>query len=134
VSPSERRGARARPAHVPRADGDPHAEADAAPSPYTQLLALAERQAALAREGHSEHISSLHERFEVIRADAPATPPAAMASLLARAAVVQERAAAQLTRLQEQLRREIATVTKARAAVRSRSRMASDPQRVDRRV
>lgn len=100
--------------------------------PYSELLALAERQAELAREGDVASMAPLWPLWEELATQATASPPPAAAPLLQRAAALTERTSAQLRTLHDGLMRDVALTARAGRAARGYSSPRRRRPRIDR--
>ncbi len=85
---------------------------------YEQLLALVEREHALAVAGAWEELAAIDALRRELAARLPAVPPPAAASVLSRGAETQARTSALLAGGVEALRRELGALSQGRAAVR----------------
>lgn len=81
---------------------------------YQAIHEHAELELELAGKGDVDRLAGLAGRWEELTDNLPARPPAAAATLLARAALIHERTRIELIRLRETLLGEIATTTQAR--------------------
>jgi hypothetical protein len=103
--------------------------------PYERLAQLAERELALVSafepERMDELLALIHERTALVQA-LPERPPAVAHPALARAAALQQRTTALLTRLRSELGRTLGELERARRAARGYGVGVSRPARLDR--
>lgn len=85
---------------------------------YDDLLALAERERALLADGAWEELAALDAQRRDVIARLPAVAPASARAVLERALALQAQTTAVLAAGVDGLRREIATLSQGRAAVR----------------
>ena len=92
------------------------ASADPQLAPYEAILAHAEHELELAGRGDVEGLVALGEEWDRLIAAAPQEPPAAAATLLARATLIHERTRVDLLRLRDALLLDLDTTRRARRA------------------
>jgi hypothetical protein len=84
--------------------------------PYAAILALAERELALARDGRIEDLRSLASEWDALTAGLPERPPATARGALERAAALHERTSATLMCLREAMLCDLRTTARASRA------------------
>jgi hypothetical protein len=84
--------------------------------PYAEIVALAERELALAGNGEIDGLSSLAGEWERLTRGLPDSPPPAAAPLIEQAAFLNKRARIELNRLRETLLGDLTKVTHASRA------------------
>jgi hypothetical protein len=89
---------------------------DAALDPYMAILALAERELQLARDGRIEDLRALASKWDALTADLPPVPPVTARGPLERAAALHERTSATLLSLREAMLCDLRTTARASRA------------------
>jgi hypothetical protein len=98
--------------------------------PYAAILALAERELQLARDGRIDDLRSLGRQWDALTANLPAQPPAAARGPLERAAALHERTSATLMCLREAMLCDMRTTARASRTAQGYARQGA--QRVHR--
>jgi hypothetical protein len=109
---------------------DAHADIE----PYRAILAHSELELELAGRGEVEALSALSSRWEELTRGLPESPPAPAASLLQRATLIHERTGIELSRLREDVLREIAHTSRAKRTADSYAGQLRTRPRLDRRA
>ena len=94
----------------------PAGELDSPFDPYAAIVAFAERELALARDGRIEDLRSMAPEWDLLTADLPPQPPASARSALERAAALHERTSATLMSLREAMLCDLRTAARASRA------------------
>jgi hypothetical protein len=84
--------------------------------PYAAIVAFAERELELARDGRIEDLRSLASEWDVLTAGLPAQPPASARGALERASALHERTSATLMCLREAMLCDLRTTARASRA------------------
>lgn len=84
--------------------------------PYAAIVAFAERELELARDGRIEDLRSLAPEWDSLTAGLPAQPPASARGALERATVLHERTSATLMSLREAMLCDLRTTARASRA------------------
>jgi hypothetical protein len=98
------------------AAGDPALELHSPLDPYAAIVAFAERELALARDGRIEDLRSMAPEWDLLTADLPPQPPASARGALERAAALHERTSATLMSLREAMLCDLRTAARASRA------------------
>lgn len=91
-------------------------EIDSPLDPYAAIVAFAERELELARDGRIEDLRSLASEWDALTAGLPAQAPASARSALERAAALHERTSATLMCLREAMLCDLRTTARASRA------------------
>lgn len=100
----------------PRAPTTPAPELRSPLDPYAAIVAFAERELALARDGRVEDLRSMASEWDLLTADLPPQPPASARGALQRAAALHERTSATLMSLREAMLCDLRTAARASRA------------------
>lgn len=95
---------------------DPACELSSPLDPYAAIVAFAERELALARDGRIEDLRSMAPEWDLLTSDLPAQPPASAREALQRAAALHERTSATLMSLREAMLCDLRTAARASRA------------------
>lgn len=101
---------------------------------YAALLEIAEQGLQASLRGDLDELASLSRRWDELVAILPALPPAAAEPLLRRAALLNEAATAQLSRLRQKVMQEISLTARASRAAHGYAAQSAPRVRVDRRA
>jgi hypothetical protein len=99
-----------------RAPRDAASDIDSPLDPYAAIVAFAERELELARDGRIEDLRSLASEWDALTADLPQRPPASARGALERAAALHERTSATLMCLREAMLCDLRTTARASRA------------------
>lgn len=98
------------------APAEPTHELHSPLDPYAAIVAFAERELALARDGRIEDLRSMASEWDLLTADLPPQPPASARGALERAAALHERTSATLMSLREAMLCDLRTTARASRA------------------
>lgn len=102
--------------NVAQAPADPAGELHSPLDPYAAIVAFAERELALARDGRIEDLRSMASEWDLLTAHLPPQPPTGARGALERAAALHERTSATLMSLREAMLCDLRTAARASRA------------------